>query len=151
MCPKDCIRFQLTLSGRDHGRQPYKFSFCSRFLYNFCGISVAEWYAPTSYITLGMCVKLLMRSVFLITLVCSVPVMLPRNSLRLRFWHLSLISNYRVRSLLETITTLSIKKYQRKLTTSRGSVLLRTSCSSFVTTRVTFSIFKSLPAKSSNS
>ena len=47
-----------------------------------------------------MCVKLLMRSVFLITLVCSVPVMLLKKFTEC-FRHLSLISNCLVSSLLD--------------------------------------------------
>ena len=57
--------------------------------------------------------KLLMRSVFVITLVCSVPVMLLKKFTEC-FRHLSLISNCLVSSLLETIATLSIKKIPKK-------------------------------------
>lgn len=130
MCQKACIRFQLTLSCWDE--QHKSVSFCSWFLYNVCGISVAEWYAPISYITRNVC-----------EVAHEIGV----------FNHISLFRAGDVtKKFIECFCHLSpITKYQSWLKTSWGSVLLRTSCSSFVTMRVTFSIFKILPAKSWNS
>ena len=81
------------LLGWDHGQQPYYFHFAYDFS-NFCGFIVAEWCAPTSYITRNVHEVAHEIGIFNhISLFCA--GVFTKKFIEC-FRHLSLISNYLV-------------------------------------------------------